>query len=76
MRIHLAATRSGFALQPLSQVLQEFPEMDGLYSSVHETTNVKVPARIQGLFRLGFASSPKPSPRWPLQTRLVDLPDE
>lgn len=76
MRLHLAATRAGFALQPLSQVLQEFPEMDRLYSSVHETTNVKVPARIQGLFRLGFASSPKPSPRWPLQTRLVELPDE
>jgi hypothetical protein len=76
MRLHLAATRAGLALQPLSQVLQEFPEMRELYSAVHETTRIFQPARIQGLFRLGFASSPKPSPRWPLETRLVDLPSK
>ncbi|MEM9601017.1 MAG: twin-arginine translocation pathway signal protein, partial [Pseudomonadota bacterium] len=73
MRIHLAATRAGIALQPLSQVLQEFPEMDALYAALHTHLGVSEPARVQGLFRLGYADAPGPSPRWPLQTRLVDL---
>ncbi|GLQ21115.1 Acg family FMN-binding oxidoreductase [Algimonas porphyrae] len=74
LRLHLAATRAGIALQPLSQVLQEFPEMDALYTALHSHMGVSVPARVQGLFRLGYADAPGPSPRWPLHTRLVDLP--
>lgn len=74
MRIHLAATAAGIAFQSLSQVLQEFPEMSALYDQVHANLSISAPARIQGLFRLGYAKSPKPSPRWPLQTRLIDMP--
>lgn len=74
LRLHLAATQAGVALQPLSQVLQEFPEMSASYAATHSALSVSSPARIQGLFRLGFAKAPKPSPRWPLQTRLIDLP--
>jgi len=76
LRLHLAATQAGVALQPLSQVLQEFPEMSALYTQTHAALSVKPPARIQGLFRLGYAKAPKPSPRWPLQTRLIDVPYE
>ncbi|MEL6688513.1 MAG: twin-arginine translocation pathway signal protein [Pseudomonadota bacterium] len=75
MRVHLAATRAGLAFQPLSQVLQEFPEMRPLYASIHEATGIQAPSRIQGLFRIGFATTPDPSPRWPLQTRLIDISD-
>lgn len=74
LRLHLAATQAGVALQPLSHVLQEFPEMSEPYAATHVALSVSSPARIQGLFRLGYAKAPKPSPRWPLQTRLIELP--
>lgn len=76
LRLHLAATQAGVAFQPLSQVLQEFPEMSVSYKATHAALSVTTPARIQGLFRLGYAKGPKPSPRWPLQTRLIDMPYE
>lgn len=74
LRIHLAATQAGIAFQPFSQVLQEFPEMAAQFSAVHELLSVEAPAQIQGLFRLGYAKNPKPSPRWPLQTRVIEVP--
>lgn len=74
LRIHLAATQAGIAFQPFSQVLQEFPEMAAQFSAVHELLSVEAPAQIQGLFRLGYAKDPKPSPRWPLQTRVIEVP--
>ena len=73
LRIHLAATRAGLAFQPLSQVLQEFPEMSELYAEAHNLLGVKRPNIIQGLFRLGYAKPPLASPRWPLQTRLIEV---
>lgn len=75
MRVHLAATRAGLAFQPLSQTLQEFPEMDALFESVHDTLGITAPSRIQGLFRLGYAKSVNSSPRWNLQSRLIDITD-
>lgn len=75
LRVHLAATRGGLAFQPLSQTLQEFPEMTSLYEAVHQSVSIRAPSRIQGLFRIGYAKAPEPSPRWALQTRLIDMPD-
>jgi len=72
LRLHLAATREGLAFQPLSQVLQEFPEMTEHYDGVHKILGVKQPGVIQGLFRLGYAKTPPPAPRWPLEFRLMD----
>ena len=72
MRLHLAATREGVAFHPLSQALQEFPEMSDIFARLHDTLGVQSPARIQGLFRLGYAKTPPPAPRWPLKTRLVE----
>jgi len=71
VRLQLAATRQGISFQPLSQVLQEFPEMSDHYASIHRMLDIEEPARIQGLFRLGYAKSLPPSPRWPLETRLI-----
>lgn len=71
VRLNQAATREGVSFQPLSQVLQEFPEMAGPYEAIHERLNAPLPARVQGLFRLGFAPAAGPSPRWPLESRLV-----
>lgn len=73
MRLHLKATELGLAFHPLSQVLQEFPEMSVPYSRIHELLGVSSPGVIQGLFRLGYAKSPPPAPRWPLETRLIEM---
>ena len=36
LRINLAATALGLGTQPLSQALQEYPEMAGHYAAIHE----------------------------------------
>jgi hypothetical protein len=72
-RLNLAATKLGIAMHPLSQVLQEFPEMDDLYAGFHKEVGIKAPARVQGLFRFGFADYPKASPRWPMESSLTNL---
>jgi hypothetical protein len=71
LRINLAATRAGIAMHPLSQALQEFPEMAGPYREVHAMLGVRAPAVIQGLFRFGYTKAPPPAPRWPLEARLI-----
>jgi hypothetical protein len=72
LRVQLAATRAGLAMQPLSQVLQEFPEMAEQYARIHDHLGIEAPSRIQGLFRIGVAPAVPPSPRWPLTSRIVD----
>lgn len=70
MRIHLAATREGVAMQPLSQALQEYPEMADHYKQVH---GLLAPSggTIQMLARLGYADTVSPSPRWSLESILA-----
>ena len=72
VRLNQAATRAGVAFHPVSQVLQEFPAMAESLAGVHVMLGVEVPARIQGIFRLGYADFPEASPRWPLESRIVD----
>ncbi len=73
LRINLAATRLGVAMHPLSQVLQEFPQMARCYEDFHRMVGVAAPARVQGLFRFGYASVPQPAPRWPMVSRISNL---
>lgn len=70
VRVNLAATRAGLALHPVSQTLQEYPEMANLYARMHETLGA-TGRRVQMLGRIGFGPEVAPSPRWPLETRLV-----
>lgn len=72
VRINQAATMLGLAMHPVSQILQEFPEMADLYREFHALVGVDEPARVQGLFRLGYGPATPPSPRWPLESHLVD----
>lgn len=72
LRVQLAATQEGLAMQPLSQVLQEFPEMAEQYARLHDHLGIDAPSRVQGLFRIGQAPAVQPSPRWPLTSRLID----
>jgi hypothetical protein len=70
MRIALTAVDQGLSLHPMSQVLQEFPEMAAEYAAFHAHAGVKTPARVQMLARLGYGPTVGPTPRWPLATRI------
>lgn len=67
VRIHLAATALGLALQPLSQALQEFPEMAPLRAELEGALGIAQPRRLQMLARLGYGPATDPSPRWPVE---------
>ncbi len=71
LRLHLAATQAGLSFHPVSQALQEYPEMASLYAQAHQELGVKTPATLQMLVRLGYGPDVPPSPRWPLQTRML-----
>lgn len=73
VRINQAATALGLAMHPVSQILQEFREMADLYDQYHDYLEVAVPARVQGFFRFGYASSPAPSPRWPVESFILNV---
>lgn len=71
LRLNLAATGLGLALHPVSQALQEFPEMAPHYRKAHEL--LAPPGEtLQMLGRLGFGPQTGPSPRWPMETRIVN----
>ncbi len=69
VRLNLQATALGVAMHPMSQVLQEYPEMADLQSQFHQTIGVQTGETVQMLIRLGYAVPPGPSPR----RRLDDL---
>jgi hypothetical protein len=65
VRQHLQATAAGADMHPLSQALQEFPEMRGPYAAVHKLLRVDPGSgALQMLARVGFATKPSgPTPR-------------
>jgi hypothetical protein len=69
LRINLACTALGLAFQPLSQALQEYPEMAELYAQIHARLAAQG-GTVQMLARIGYGPMTGPSPRWPLETRL------
>lgn len=70
MRLHLAATSEGIAMQPLSQALQEYEEQAELYARVHQML-AGTGETVQMLGRIGYAAPVGPSPRWPLESRMI-----
>jgi hypothetical protein len=70
LRINLAATAAGVGFQPLSQALQEFPEMAECHAEVHRELAPEG-GTVQMLARLGYAAPVAPSPRWPLEAKLI-----
>ena len=71
LRLNLKATSLGMAMQPVSQTLQEYAEMEEQYATVHQQLNVNQPARLQMLARIGYATNIAASPRWALKSRLI-----
>ncbi len=72
VRLNLAATQIGLGIHPMSQALQEYPEMVPLYREAHDQLAPEG-GTVQMLGRLGYAPNPMPSPRWPLETKLVHV---
>ena len=63
VRLNLQATALGVALHPMSQVLQEYPEMAALQAEFHAALGVREGDTVQMLVRLGYGIVPGPSPR-------------
>ena len=70
VRANLKATELGIGIHPLSQSLQEYPEMRPLYEEIHERL-VGSGRRIQMFARVGYGPRVAPTPRWPLESRIL-----
>jgi len=70
LRLNLMTTRLGLALHPVSQALQEYPEMAAHYKSAHDML-AQPGHTVQMLGRLGFGPEVQETPRWPLETRIA-----
>lgn len=70
LRLNLTTTSLGLSLHPVSQALQEFPEMAKHYARAHEVL-AKPGHTVQMLGRLGYGPMVGRSPRWPLETRII-----
>ncbi|MBL7492298.1 hypothetical protein I6A60_25100 [Frankia sp. AgB1.9] len=62
-RVQLTLTQLGLVCQPLSQVLQEFPEMKDLQKRFNELVGVDEPAKVQMAVRVGRADRSYVAPR-------------
>jgi hypothetical protein len=69
-RINLTATASGIGIQPLSQALQEYPEVAAHYREAHKLL-ASDGETVQMLGRLGYAAPVEASPRWPLEAKIM-----
>ncbi len=70
VRVNLAATGLGIGMQPLSQALQEYPEVASQYDAIH--ARLATPGQtVQMLARLGYATRPAQSPRWTLEEKII-----
>ena len=72
MRLNLTTTALGLSLHPVSQTLQEYAEMRPYRERAHAMLASKGET-VQMLGRLGYGPRTPPSPRWPLEAKLVDV---
>lgn len=71
IRLQLAATGQGLAVQPMSQALQEYAEIADLYETVHTLLRPDG-GRVQMLGRIGYGPAQRPAPRWPVSSRILN----
>lgn len=69
LRLNLLTTERGLALHPVSQCLQEYPEMAKYYNTVHRIL-AQVGETVQMLGRLGYAAPVPQTPRWSLDDKI------
>jgi len=72
VRAQLAATQQGLSMQPISQALQEYPEVAGPYAAIHQLLDAPPPGyTVQMWTRLGYAPAIGPAPRRGLKEHIV-----
>ncbi len=71
VRMNLMATCIGLGFHPVSQALQEYPEMTTMYDRVSTALGARRDQRVQMLIRLGYGEVIDQAPRWPLASRLI-----
>lgn len=70
LRLNLATTGMGLSLHPVSQALQEYPEMAEHYRTAHGLLAPEGQT-VQMLGRLGYGPASPRTPRWPLEAKLI-----
>lgn len=63
VRLNLMAAKAGIAMHPVSQVLQEYPEMHDIQAAFLDHLGFTAPQTVQMFYRLGYNSVVSPSPR-------------
>lgn len=72
VRVQLAATAHGVAMQPLQQALQEYPEQEKPYTDIRGLLDAPQPeTTIQMWARVGFAPPVDPAPRRGVDAHIV-----
>lgn len=69
LKLNLATTAEGLSLRPVSQALQEYPEMKPHYDEIHALL-APDGQTIQMLGLLGYGALTGRTPRWALETRM------
>nr|WP_070960082.1 hypothetical protein [Hyphomonas sp. Mor2] len=72
VRMNLAAQQIGLCIHPLSQILQEFPEMAEPYQAIHASLGAETGV-VHMFGRLGYTKFPAASPRWPVESKLINV---
>jgi len=70
-RLNLAATASGLAIHPMSQALQEYPEMQQVRAALHAALGAGPGETVQMLARLGHSAYRYASPRRPVTSMVI-----
>lgn len=71
LRYNLAATELGLKTRPVSQALQEYDAVKPFFDKIHAQF-AQDGATIQMLGLLGYGSTTPRTPRWRLETRILD----
>jgi hypothetical protein len=72
IRAQLAATAQGLSMHPLSQALQEYPEVADLYREIHNQLDAPTPRfTVQMWARLGYGQAVGPAPRRGLDAHIM-----
>ena len=72
VRINLAAAKLEIGLHPVSQALQEYPEMKVSFDQCRQMLAADG-GTVQMLGRLGYAEEVSPSPRWLLEEKIIRI---
>lgn len=72
MRLNLKTTSLGMALRPSSQPLQEYEAVSPFYNRIHELF-ADTGKTVQMLGLLGYGKLSARTPRWPIETRLINV---